>query len=944
MEASLLQRGIEAARAGRRAQARSHLVRAVRQDPHNPIAWFWLAYLLDSPRQQFDCLRQVLRLDPAHVEARQAIALLQAGEKLPPLPPEKEPPVEEEGSAASEGMAPRPETAPPGEGAPPPGADLPEFDFAAAPAPTEPQTALLIERARAIRRRLATAPPPSLTPTPQPEPEGAEPPAQHPRVSLRRLSLPSINLPRRRPAPSPEPPPSAAPPSTRRRFRLLDRRVLFGLLGLLDLPLVALLLILLLRARPESPPTFVAPTTHETTCGGLDLTAFTVLSETQRPLTGTLTADTVLSGTDFLAAQSLIIPPGRRLLIRPGVTLHFTRGASLEVYGTLYACGDEHSPVVLTAAETEPGGWEGVRLHRAATPSLLHNVLIRYAGERALYLETTLPTLKNVQIVEGKGFPLSVDAAAVPMLPSSVGWDAMPIRGMEIRPATLPAGETVWPAQAVVYVVTGLVRVGEESTLTLPAGLVVKFWARPGGQTPGLWVRGLLQAEDVLLTSLYDSSEEAGGTTYHQAHDPAPGDWGSLTFHRSSAASFLRRVTIRYAGQHKGAVVIQESEPLLEEVTIAHAAHYPLSVGTNAFPQLKGIALVDNAPANAVEVRGGSVIGGRETRTWSRLGDGEAQLVRVLVGTVTVEPEAKLTIDPGVVLKFAPAGQLIVRGTLYAVGGTATSQRIVFTSLYDAEYGGRTVEPVSPQDDRAWGGIVLDGVDATTEMQNCVIRYSFVRVQDATPKLFSNRFLDSPGAPLRLSPDAEPELRVNRFEGNAINGMLILPGKMQRDHRWRRLGIGDEQLVRVLTGTLTVGPRATLVIDPGTIVKAASGAGLTVLGGLRAEGTIDQVIVFTSWHDDTVGGDTDGRLTEPAPDDWEGVEIGPEARVRFGHTAIYYARYGLRVHKGNMPTIEEGRLHIADGGQALWCDTTGTIPAAILMERNDVEPRRCPAQ
>jgi hypothetical protein len=482
--------------------------------------------------------------------------------------------------------------------------------------------------------------------------------------------------------------------------------------------------------------------------------------------------------------------------------------------------------------------------------------------------------------------------------------------------------------------------VGENTTLLIDPGTNLKFWQPSGAPLPGLRVRGLLKAEEVKFTSVYDSRELMGGVTYSEARDPQPGDWAGITFVNSSSRSYLRRSVIQYAGHQQGAIAMQASSPELSQLTIADSAWYPLSADADSFPTLVGLTLTGNDPGDALEIRGGSSVSGRQERTWQKLGD-DPQIIRVIRGEVTVDAEATLIIEPGVIVKFEPRSRLVVRGTLQAVGGDSDAQRIVFTSLRDSDYGGRTDKNTSPQDPRTWDGIVFDKSDDTSTLQNVVVRYGSVAFNDASPRLIDNVIRDSESAALWASPAASPLLRGNQLQNNEINGLAIWEGRLDGDQVWSLIGESGEQLVRVLKGRVTVTDGATLQIEPGVIIMADAGVGLVVNGGLRLLGESNEPVIFTSLFDDDTSRGTSRSLRDARAGDWPGIEIGASARISVGHATIRFAQNGLYLRGQSVPIVT-GMVQLVDGQNAVRCDAEVRLPTTLLAERNESNVLQCP--
>src|SRR5688572_18373291 len=72
----LLQLGIQAAKAGRREQARELLLQVVEQDQENIQGWLWLSGVLEEPEERRICLENVLMIDPNNATAQKGLSLL----------------------------------------------------------------------------------------------------------------------------------------------------------------------------------------------------------------------------------------------------------------------------------------------------------------------------------------------------------------------------------------------------------------------------------------------------------------------------------------------------------------------------------------------------------------------------------------------------------------------------------------------------------------------------------------------------------------------------------------------------------------------------------------------------------------------------------------------------------------------------------------------------
>jgi hypothetical protein len=314
---------------------------------------------------------------------------------------------------------------------------------------------------------------------------------------------------------------------------------------------------------------------------------------------------------------------------------------------------------------------------------------------------------------------------------------------------------------------------------------------------------------------------------------------------------------------------------------------------------------------------------------------------------LTIPAGKTLTVNPDAVVKFeSTASTLTVNGELSAIGNSL--QNIYFTSIKDDTIGGDTNGDSSATSPAAgnWQRIET-GSGATTTLAYAAVRYGgysngwmlykWGGVLNITTSTISNATsygIYQTGGTTSITGSAitsngtegfhntltatSTATATNNFWGNASGPYNLLynpsgtgnavtnyvnftpwlyatsTGTVLQGHVTSNTTLSDS--VYVIRGNVTVDAGKTLTVNPGTVVKfdTATTSGLTVSGGLRADGTATSTgnkIYFTSIKDDTVGGDTngDGSATTPSAGDWGALTTNSNAS-----STIHYAdiRYG----------------------------------------------------
>lgn len=141
-----LRQAEQALHAGNVQQARALLVEFIRTNPSSERAWWLLSFAVPEESQQTDCLKRVLQLNPANLQARDRLAKLKRTGSLPLIQPEVNPFVSGSEPAADD-------------------SGLPEPEAGRAPAPVSPVPGSQAS-ARAEQPPAASPPPPAWSASP----------------------------------------------------------------------------------------------------------------------------------------------------------------------------------------------------------------------------------------------------------------------------------------------------------------------------------------------------------------------------------------------------------------------------------------------------------------------------------------------------------------------------------------------------------------------------------------------------------------------------------------------------------------------------------------------------------------------------------------------------------------------------------------------------------
>lgn len=411
--------------------------------------------------------------------------------------------------------------------------------------------------------------------------------------------------------------------------------------------------------------------------------------------------------------------------------------------------------------------------------------------------------------------------------------------GPTLVSGVLPSN-TVWVASNSPYVVTANITVPDNVTLTVSAGVVVKFQ-----QYTGITVNGTIQAQgapgDSVVFTAYTDDSYAGDTNGGGPSTGTAGYWGAITLTSPDADCTFSYTRIRYAGYSASAAVTFTQNLNAKQLVVDHSIVEATSASSYGavYGQSASRVVVTNSQLRRNTGRGLYCSGAAIVQFWNS--------------------NASDNTGDGVNSTSATSSVSIRSSRIERNGGAG----LYITTVPQCEVFADTIR------------------NNTGEGLWCQV----------LPSNFINNMSDGNGRVGWTVPaDAVDDIWLNNTPGSngRNNAIGVYGGNVTASTTW----IAGHPFLFAGTTTAQVSAGATLTLQPGVVCKFA-GNGLQVSGALMAVGTPADSIAFTSANDDHWAGDTDGYgPSVGSPGGWTGISLnGPTADCSLSYCAIRYGGY-----------------------------------------------------
>ncbi|MCK9407921.1 MAG: right-handed parallel beta-helix repeat-containing protein [Bacteroidetes bacterium] len=470
------------------------------------------------------------------------------------------------------------------------------------------------------------------------------------------------------------------------------------------------------------------------------------------------------------------------------------------------------------------------------------------------------------------------------------------------------------------------------------------------------YVSGTLQAvgtDDSLIVFTFDEDITYGGSV----PSPVAGNWGRLEFNSASSnGSVLRNALVMYGGVgNVGNIYLNASSPSLSKIYTTNGSSYGLHA-VNSSAVLDSITATGNAN-NGISVGSGVV------RIWNSTMHGNGSRGLIASGS------ARVSVHFSQITNNSLDG-IIVDGPSNATLDTLEYSLIAnngSNGVYNHLASGMQYIRFNRVEGNSGSGMWMDNVNTKILFEGDTLLNNGVDGIVSSKAEFLNNVFIGNNYPIGLTGTMGSTYSGNVFTNNLFNAISIRLYNLELSDTLKGTfptGITTKSYVFVQNTSgdgIAVG--ATLVIEPGVIVKFGDGMYWNIDGTLIANGTASDPILFTSYRDSSYGGKTIAAndFAKPAPNDWrylqmfstsnnsqlnhcvfryggrDGIGMVYTNSVTFANqlknlTFVRSSSYGLRMYR-TVATLDTARV---DSNASHGVYILGSNPGSDIIVRNSV--------